>query len=78
MQQGGLDMRTVESLLKGGKSGPAIVPGKPAESLLLKRVLSKDMPPPRELINAGVRPLEVNEIDLLTKWVAQGAKRFDI
>ena len=37
-QEAGLDLRTKESMLKGGKSGPAIVLGKPDESLLVKRV----------------------------------------
>ena len=57
-QDAGLDLRSVESILKGGKSGPAVVPGKPAESLLIKRVHAKEMPPPKQLIRAGVRPLE--------------------
>jgi hypothetical protein len=77
-QEGGLDLRSVESILKGGKSGPTVTPGRPHESLLLKRVHAKDMPPPRELIRAGVRPLEPNEIDLITRWVAQGAQEYDI
>ena len=36
-QEGKLDLRTRESMLRGGKSGPAIVPGKPGESLVLKK-----------------------------------------
>src|SRR5204863_9776170 len=44
-QEGGLDLRRRESILKGGKSGPAIVPGKPLESLLVKRVAAEEMPP---------------------------------
>ena len=35
-QEGDLDLRTKASMLKGGKSGPAIVPGNPDESLILK------------------------------------------
>ena len=35
----GLDLRQRESLLKGGDSGPAIVPGHPEESLLYRAVL---------------------------------------
>ena len=77
-QEAGLDLRTVESILKGGKSGPAIVPGKPQESLLLERVLAKDMPPPKELIRAGIRPLESSEIELISKWISQGARKYDI
>src|SRR3954471_7102940 len=37
-QEGGLDLRSKEDMLKGGKSGPAIVPGRPEESLLIKRI----------------------------------------
>ena len=36
-QESKLDLRTRASMLRGGKSGPAIVPGKPAESLVLKK-----------------------------------------
>jgi len=77
-QEAGLDLRSVASILKGGKSGPAVVPGEPDESLILKRIHSKDMPPPKELIRAGVRPFESSETELLTKWIAQGAKEYDV
>ena len=78
LQEAGLDLRNVASIRKGGKSGPAVVPGKPEESLLLKRVHAKDMPPPKELIRVGVRPLESAEIESITKWIAQGAKKYDV
>jgi mono/diheme cytochrome c family protein len=77
-QESGLDLRTAAAMLKGGKSGPAIVPGKPADSLILKKIHAKDMPPPKELIRAGVRPMEAPEIALLTKWIEQGAVEFEI
>src|SRR5829696_2858786 len=35
---GGLNLTSGASLLKGGETGPAVVPGKPAESLLIKAV----------------------------------------
>ncbi len=37
-QEANLDLRTKASMLRGGKSGPAIVPGKPEESLLIKKI----------------------------------------
>ena len=77
-QEAGLDLRTAAAMLKGGKSGPAIVAGKPADSLLLKKIHAKDMPPPKQLIRAGVRPMEGPEIALLTKWIQQGAVEFEI
>lgn len=43
LQQGGLDLRTQQARLKGGKSGPALIPGKPDESLVIKRIVSGDI-----------------------------------
>ena len=34
LQEGDLDLRSLDSMLRGGKSGPALVPGKPDDSLL--------------------------------------------
>ena len=61
----GLDSRA--GLLQGGSRGPAIVPGKPEESLLVAAVRwqSLKMPP-------GGR-LEEREIADLVKWVEMGA-----
>src|SRR5207249_8249206 len=38
IQMSGLDIRQRETLLKGGKRGPAIIPGNPEGSLLYKAV----------------------------------------
>jgi len=56
-RKGGLSLANRLGLLRGGESGPAIVPGKPEESLLLKamRYESYEMPPkgklPERIIN---------------------------
>ncbi len=42
--KGGLDLRTREALLKGGDSGPAVIPGNSAGSLLYKLVTHADEP----------------------------------
>jgi hypothetical protein len=67
--KGGLALDSRSGWEKGGESGPAIVPGKPGESLLIQAVshLEKDlkMPPKKMLPEA--------EIALLTEWVRQGA-----
>ena len=55
-------------MLRGGKSGPAIVPGKPEESLLLRMVSGEQPAMPL----AGDR-LSAAEIDLLWRWIADGA-----
>src|SRR5947208_8308782 len=59
---------------KPAKSGEIpIVAGDPAKSELIKRITSKDedekMPPPK-----SGKKLTPQQIDLLTKWIAQGAK----
>lgn len=65
---GGLRLDTAEGLLRGGDSGPALIAGKPAESLLIQTVLYDgdiEMPP------AGKLP--ESDIAQLQQWVRQGA-----
>src|SRR5207244_7540425 len=40
MKQKGLDLRTRQTALKGGESGPAIVQGAAKDSLLFQKILS--------------------------------------
>ena len=70
-----LRLHTLADVLKGGKNGGAIAPGKSAESLLIKRIsLPKDdddiMPP-----EGG--PLEKSQIEAIRRWIDQGAKWAD-
>lgn len=70
IQEGKLDMTSVAAMIKGGKSGPALVPGKPEESLLIKlagRTAVPPMPPKED------EPLTPEELALVKLWVAQGA-----
>jgi mono/diheme cytochrome c family protein len=66
-QKGSLRLDALETILGGGESGPALVPGKPDESLLIEaiRYQSLEMPPKEQL------PGE--EIATLTRWVRMGA-----
>ena len=72
-QESGLDLRTRQSLLKGGKSGPAVVPGKPQESLLIQRIAAEEMPPPKSFSQYCVRPVTSDELEKLRQWIAAGA-----
>jgi len=72
-QEGGLDLRTREARLKGGKSGPAVTPGKPEESLLFRKIVSGEMPPPATLFENSVRPPTDTEVAKLRQWIAAGA-----
>jgi len=72
-QEGGLDIRTRESLLRGGVSGPAIVSGKPEESLLIKRIVAEQMPPEEHQARLSYRPITSAELWQLRRWIAAGA-----
>ncbi len=72
-KEAGLDLRTKAAMLRGGKSGPAIAPGKPDESLIIKKTRSGQMPPRDRLVEASVKPIEPGEMDLVTRWIAAGA-----
>ena len=50
--KGGLDLTKKAMAVKGGKSGPAVVPGKLAESGFWTRVYDGDMPPKKPLDDA--------------------------
>ena len=72
-KQGGLDLRTMESRLKGGKSGPALVPGKPEESLLYKRMANGTMPPDRMAKDLAIELPTDAEMAKVKSWIAAGA-----
>ncbi len=67
---GGLTMTSREALLRGGKSGPALVPGKPEESLIIRAVEHLDE---RMKMPMGAAKLSDGEIALLSSWVKSGA-----
>jgi Protein of unknown function (DUF1549)/Protein of unknown function (DUF1553)/Planctomycete cytochrome C len=67
---GGLILTRAETALSGGKSGEAIVAGKPDESLLVERVVGGEMPPKRQ---GRSQKLSEPEIAVLRAWIASGA-----
>ncbi|MDE0737815.1 MAG: PSD1 and planctomycete cytochrome C domain-containing protein [Planctomycetota bacterium] len=68
-KEAGLDLRTRESMLKGGKSGPAMIPGKPDESLMIKKIRAGAMPPARKLVEVSVKFMRPSELQLLELWI---------
>jgi len=64
--QGGLDVRTRVSLLRGGSKGPALVPGSLERSILFQRVRSGEMP-------LGGPSLGEIDLELIRQWIQQGA-----
>ena len=77
-QEGGLDLRTKASMLKGGASGPAIILGKPEESLIIKRMAAEEMPPRDKLLPSGVKVMPGNEVDLLKRWIELSGPEVDV
>ena len=69
-QENELRLDTGALAKKGGGSGPGIIPGRPAESLLIQAVKGLNavakMPPEGE-------PLTPQEIELLERWIISGA-----
>jgi hypothetical protein len=72
-QEGGLDLRTHASILKGGESGAAIVPGDPDGSLLIQKMVGGEMPPEESHSAAGIEPMPEAEQEILRMWIAAGA-----
>lgn len=68
--KGGLLLDSSQALLMGGDTGPAIIPGKPDESLLITAIRYKDedlqMPPKGKKLSDA-------QIADLTDWVRRGA-----
>jgi uncharacterized protein DUF1553/uncharacterized protein DUF1549/cytochrome c len=70
--KGGLNMATLADVLKGGDDGPALVPGKAAESSLYTMIVPE---------TAGEKPempkkkpsLSTAETDLIKRWIDMGA-----
>jgi hypothetical protein len=66
---GGFSMENPDRLLAGGRHGRAVVPGKSADSTLVKYVLGQlkpQMPPGK--------PLALDTIALLRRWIDEGGK----
>ena len=72
--EGKLILEDVESILKGGKKGPAVVPKEPEKSLLYQlasHTSSPVMPPKGNKVDAD--PLNPKELGLLRQWILEGA-----
>ncbi len=67
--KGGLHLDSREGLLRGGDTGPAVVPGKAGESLLLQAIRHEDgleMPPKKPKLDAAV-------VADFETWIERGA-----
>ena len=60
----GLNLETLESLLKGSTNGPVILQGWSDKSILIRQVSSRAMPPP-----GAAEPLDETQIRTLRNWI---------
>jgi outer membrane lipoprotein-sorting protein len=68
---GGLNMGSHGAIMRGGRSGPSVVPGEPDRSSLYLYVTGKRQP--RMPKNAPA--LSQSDIDTIRNWIASGAKQ---
>ena len=57
-----------QDLLTGGRSGPAVVPGKPADSLIVAKVSGE-----RPAMPKVGEPLLQEQVRLISRWIEEGA-----
>ena len=69
-QMGGFRLDTPQAALEGGSSGPAILPGKSAQSRLIRLVAGLEE---GLVMPMGSKGLRAEEVGLLRAWIDQGA-----
>src|SRR5262249_3942225 len=70
-QKARLRLDTRSAILKGGRKGPAIMPGAPQRSLLVERICASEdserMPPEGPALSSA-------QIEIIKKWIREGAR----
>ncbi|MFP6762249.1 MAG: PSD1 and planctomycete cytochrome C domain-containing protein, partial [Planctomycetaceae bacterium] len=67
---GGLSLESAEGWQRGGTGGPAIVPGRPEDSLLVDAIHYRSLKMPPEDSGGKLSPAEISAF---TKWISMGA-----
>ena len=65
--EGKLDLRLARLIVQGGENGPSVISSQPDQSLIVKRIVSGEMPP-------GEKKLSTQQIEIIRRWIANGAK----
>jgi hypothetical protein len=69
----GFDLRGYDSLMKGTRYGPVVLPGDPLTSTLVMLIEGRASPQ-LKMPHGGAQPLTPEEIATIRRWVEQGAK----
>jgi hypothetical protein len=67
--RGGLRLDSREAMLKGGATGPAVVPGKPEQSMIYQAVSYKN----EDLKMPPKGPLAIEDVAAIERWINSGA-----
>jgi len=67
---GGFTLTSYQALIAGGNSGPAVIPGNGAGSLLIRKLLGTA---PGSQMPLGGTPLPDTTISTISLWIDQGA-----
>lgn len=68
--QAGLLLTSYSGFLKGGSKGAAVIPGDPSQSILIGYLDGSKQP----RMPFGGKPLPDDQIQLMKRWIAEGAK----
>ena len=73
--EGGLMLDSLKGIVAGGDSGPGVVAGKPAESVLFLRAAHRqdDVMPPADN-KVGAKNLSPDQLGLLERWIAEARR----
>jgi hypothetical protein len=65
-------LTSLETLIRGGRTGPAVVPGKGGDSLLVKKLRGVGIE--GQQMPLGKAPLPADQIAMIAAWIDQGAR----
>ena len=68
-----LDLWSIESIQKGGTSGPALVPGDADSSLMVRRIEADEMPPRDVRYKLSIKPVTESVSVMNKQWIDEGA-----
>jgi mono/diheme cytochrome c family protein len=67
---GRFNLTTFAGMLRGGENGPAVLPGNPAESHIIKKLLGTGG---GQRMPANGDPFDDAQMELISKWITEGA-----
>jgi mono/diheme cytochrome c family protein len=67
---GRFNLTTFAGILRGGENGPAVLPGNPAESYIVKKLLGTGG---GQRMPANGDPFDDAQMELISKWITEGA-----